>query len=132
MPIILFSVTFLSGVLMLASSEYEVPERPISSMSSSDEEAAFVESIPKTWDVTTDNPESRGWRQTGVVPASIPETIYAVRTLMHQFGYTERHGAVASECQTLMEFHRDGGGGVMWMLWLKSDDETGYSWGVVK
>lgn len=132
MPLTLFSFTFLSGVLTLSFSERVDPELPTASMVSYDDEEAFTESIPKAWKVTDDNPRAKGWRQIGVAPETMQEAMREVQMLMRRFGYTEKHDPVADECQTIMEFQREGGLGVMWMLWRRSDDETGYSWGVVK
>lgn len=129
-----FAATVLVGVAFLGLVQNEKGEEACGIAESQSESPVvdFRERIPEAWRVMLNNPNARGWKQTGVIPCGFDMAVEQMRTFMRDCGYAEKFEPVKGGGQFLSEFTGHDGSRVMWLLSPRDDGDTNYSWGIVK
>lgn len=88
-----------------------------------------VDAIPAGWRVTVEG-GGKGWVQSGEIPADLEYAREEVTGLMHGHGCVLRHVVEDGEARdhVLLQYE-SGGRKILWSLWRKSRNKTGFSWG---
>ena len=93
----------------------------------------FVTSLPPGAAILLDQPNARGWQQTGRLPMDLEGARGVVVGMMCERGYALMQEVGDSESDRwLSEWRNDGNERIMWSLWLEGRHQTGFSWGNVK
>lgn len=132
--VIVFFVIVIVGVAMLTGREGSSSEKnspieavvPALSFTSNDESSGF----PSGTKVMLDNPDGKGWRQTGIMPIDVNEAMRWLAGYMRTKGCYRAHN-VEQGNRILSEWTDGKGKKLMWMFW-PANGNTGFSWGEVK
>ena len=93
--------------------------------------SSLAADMPSGWKIVMENRRSRGWLQTGEIPAGVEAAREEVVQFMRGKGYACRHVVDEDEGhgQLLLQFEAKGRK-VLWSLWRREWNLTGFSWGV--
>lgn len=98
----------------------------------SDYEISFPADFPSGTRIVCDSPNSRGWRQLGMMPLAIDSAEGFVSSLMagKRFSLKQKQPSSEGGNVLLLEFRGSDGKSILWMLWQVDAGQTGFTWGV--
>ena len=139
--VIAFCVTFFLGCLCLILRSDGRKEREMendSKVSPTDQvfpmsDEPLSADFPHGTKIVLDEPDAKGWKQTGKFPLDFDDAEAVVAEIMKRRGFKLKHREFKDgDVRRSLAQWSTASAGILWSIWETDSHETGFSWGVSK